>query len=146
MAGLTEVITNTHLIVAEWRLPRNVGGILFRDQGNKEIWHCLINQNDPLTRQRFSFFHEIGHLLYDAPGGQMLFTENCTQPQTFTERRANHFAAEILMPEKLVRENWFRTKGIENIEDRILILSARFNVSKSAMKYRLQDLGIIKKI
>ena len=53
------------------------------------------------------------------------------------EREANIFATELLMPEKIVREK-HQLLFIPILED----LSSEFNVSKQAMKYRLNELGL----
>ena len=51
------------------------------------------------------------------------------------EYKANEFASELLMPEKLVRH--CINDGLRNIGE----LAERFGVSAAAMKYRILSLG-----
>ena len=87
-------------------------------------------------RRRFTIAHEIGHFVLHprrlAPerggGGNAAW-----QAQ---EREADQFAAELLMPEHLVREAVV-TQGPD--VDR---LAGRFEVSRQAMQVRLRRLGL----
>lgn len=54
------------------------------------------------------------------------------------ERQADKFAAELLMPENLLRQEY--AKMIIPVSDS---LAEKFNVSKQAMKYRLDSLELI---
>jgi hypothetical protein len=87
-------------------------------------------------RRRFTIAHEIGHFVLHsgrlAPERGGAVNEAWRQQ----EREADQFAAELLMPEPLVREA-------------VLVLGAdasrladRFDVSRQAMRVRLSGLGI----
>ena len=52
------------------------------------------------------------------------------------ERQANNFAANLLMPEELFREEVRRTRGD------ITLIAKRFNVSPLALRYRAKSLGM----
>lgn len=52
------------------------------------------------------------------------------------EREANIFASELLMPEAAVRAAWEETPEVESV-------SARLDVSPSAMVWRLFNVGLV---
>lgn len=87
-------------------------------------------------RRRFTIAHEIGHFVLHpgrlAPerGGAV------NEAWQLQEREADKFAAELLMPEPLVREAALEL-GAD--ADR---LADRFDVSRQAMQVRLSGLGI----
>jgi hypothetical protein len=86
-------------------------------------------------RRRFTIAHEIGHFVLHpqrrAPerGGGV----NASWQQQ--EREADQFAAELLMPEALVREAMLQ-EGSD-----VGRLAGRFDVSRKAMQTRLRTLG-----
>ena len=90
-------------------------------------------------RRRFTIAHEIGHFVLHPElarperGGQV------TEAGRVEEREADAFAAELLMPEPLVRQA-AREHGAD--VDR---LADRFDVSRSAMRNRLQRLDILER-
>lgn len=94
------------------------------------------------VRQRFTIAHEIGHfaLGHLNSAGKMFrdTPENFSNGAAPEERQANAFAAQLLMPEKVVKfavnERGFNTlKSLANV----------FDVSEVAMKYRLVNLGLL---
>jgi hypothetical protein len=93
-------------------------------------------------RRRFTLAHEIGHWVCQCDEGR------AASPQIFCraadvetnegrdlEREANIFAAELLMPEPLVRREAARGRGRDE-------LAALFAVSEPAMAWRLFNLGL----
>ncbi|KIA81999.1 hypothetical protein QR66_01765 [Chromobacterium piscinae] len=116
------------------------GSIARDDDGHTTI---SIDITEARVRQRFTIAHEIGHWalghLNDKKrcfrDGPAEFSSNATDSE---EREANNFAAQLLMPETLIR--WaIEKKGIESIP----ALANLFDVSKVAMTYRLKNLGFI---
>ncbi len=103
---------------------------------------CHYNSLEPITRQRFTIAHEIGHyaLGHLENGKQFRDTSNNFQlGQDFQEMQANQFAAELLMPAKVV--DWLiKDRNIATVES----LSEKLKVSTTAMVYRLKKLGWIK--
>jgi hypothetical protein len=87
-------------------------------------------------RRRFTIAHEIGHFVLHpgrlAPerGGAV----NAAWQEK--EREADQFAAELLMPEDLVRE------AVAEHGDDATRLADRFDVSRQAMQTRLRRLGL----
>lgn len=90
-------------------------------------------------RDRFTVAHELGHfaLGHDNAHRDTLASFNTTNFDP-AERNANRFAAELLMPEKVV---WFaiQSTDLSTVEE----LCDYFDVSGMAMRIRLQNLGIL---
>jgi Zn-dependent peptidase ImmA (M78 family) len=99
-----------------------------------------INANHAPTRRRFTLAHEIAHyvlhrdLIGDGITDNALYRSD--QPG-FIETQANSYAANILMPSKLIRSAWeggLRTKEA---------IGERFIVSPQAARIRLETLGLL---
>jgi hypothetical protein len=139
----------------------------------------FVEQEDPITRRRFSVGHELGHYLLhfrpllkrltedgelflmegigaqenkdipesdDMPTGWVIAHGNESATRLLPdaeqmEREANQFAAELLMPEQVIRqladEYTLRISG----RDLIGRLAADTLVSREAMRWRLKGLG-----
>lgn len=104
-------------------------------------WVIGVNAKHAPVRQRFTKAHELGHYFMHCAGGdgelvfedKILFRdENFMNPK---ERQANKFAADLLMPEELVREEI--KKGQKSVQN----LAAHFKVSVIAMKFQLLSMG-----
>jgi hypothetical protein len=95
----------------------------------------------PLRRYRFTIAHELGHWICHVVGGaspQPTFcrSKDLSQDADRTlEREANLFGAELLMPEPAVRAAWAELVGVA-------ACAARFDVSPSAMHWRLYSFGL----
>jgi len=105
---------------------------------NKHVF-ILVNNNDPITRQRFTIAHEIGHLIENL---QVAYMSQTIPTGYDKERFADTFAAELLMPADLIRNEW--TKLSNTTEPTIIQyrLARKFNVSNEAMGYRLNELNL----
>ncbi|MBI2312977.1 MAG: ImmA/IrrE family metallo-endopeptidase [Betaproteobacteria bacterium] len=126
-----------------------ISGMLFRDGDHIVIG---INSSHAKTRQRFSIAHEIGHLVMHKGA---IFVDKAVRLNRDAksslaidprEIDANRFAAELLMPEKLVSaEAKKRLVKKSKLSELLLIdeLAAAFQVSSQAMEFRLTNLGII---
>jgi hypothetical protein len=96
----------------------------------------------PLRRFRFTIAHELGHWICHALEGADPAVSYC-RPIDLTEaadraleREANVFAAELLMPEPAVRAGWEELGSADG-------LASRFDVSPSAMNWRLFSFGLL---
>ena len=124
-------------------LEGNISGLLFRKQGRAVIG---VNALHPPVRQRFTLAHELGHFLLGHRGDfflpVILFRDSKSQEGTHEEEiSANRFAAELLMPEDMVRKE-LKNHSIElDDEEAVEKLAAKFRVSTQAMTIRLQYLG-----
>lgn len=131
-------------------LQGDISGMVFRDEGRKVIG---VNSSESANRQRFTIAHEIGHLLLHE--GRPVIVEKLVRvnlressggASDREEREANHFAAELLMPEEMLR-----AAATELVGDRTLLsdrrfvaeLASRFEVSTQAMEYRLVNLRLL---
>ena len=110
-------------------------------EGGKPV--IYVNNDHPVTRQRFTIAHELGHWfcghLTDRDG-KIIDNAECKRSAEWDmrEREANKFAAELLMPSRLLK--MAIGSGIRTRHD----LSVLFNVSPEAMSYRLQNVkGIL---
>ena len=91
-------------------------------------------------RRRFTIAHEIGHYVLHAPGATgavfCRVTDSPEAPQQLIERQANRFAAELLMPEDLIRSEAAR------LGPECAVMAELFQVSTPAMGWRLYNLGL----
>ncbi|MBR1419567.1 MAG: ImmA/IrrE family metallo-endopeptidase [Selenomonadaceae bacterium] len=99
------------------------------EQSGKCIIFC--NQAEPKYRVRFSIMHEFGHYILghisDLPKTDPLYQRQ--------ELEANYFAAQILMPEQILRECIKREKRLTTN-----FIQKSFDVSKEAAEKRIQTL------
>ena len=119
-------------------LDEDISGFLLRANGRHTIF---LNKNDPVNRKRFTIAHEIGHLqLNHLESGEKASTifRNSATSQGIDEKEiaANAFAAELLMPEDLVRYTYNFVKSVGGV-------ARAFRVSESASRNRLKNLGVI---
>jgi Zn-dependent peptidase ImmA (M78 family) len=124
----------------------DISGVLYRDDQNTIIG---VNSLHHPNRQRFTVAHEIGHLVLHEldvhvdKGYRMILRDSkSSRADDPLEIDANRFAAELLMPENLVREDV--RKYIHDVEDdaELQQLAKRFQVSTQAMAFRLGNLEI----
>jgi Zn-dependent peptidase ImmA (M78 family) len=107
----------------------------------RQIW---LNAGDVAPRRRFTLAHELGHWVCQHLEGKTapVYCRSADiQPEPSVvdkalEREANVFAAELLMPEPKVREE-FREAG--SLAD----LAIRFGVSATAMHWRLYSFDLV---
>lgn len=129
--------------IATWTsdLQENVAGVLVRRPGQPaEIY---INAADHINRQRFTTAHEVGHFIdrarkgdADAPVNFVDYRDDLSAQGTNpAEMYANGFAAALLMPAALVREQWAHDPDA-------VALAAKFQVSPEAMRHRLRNLEL----
>jgi Zn-dependent peptidase ImmA (M78 family) len=127
--SLQRVIENIQktydLSVKRMNVGEKVSGLLVVcKEVDAEYVNIGFNSNHPWCRRRFTIAHEIGHLLL----GHM-----CSDNQndgTHNEKEANLFAAELLMPAKLIK------KDFANIND-VQELAQLYRVSSQALTIRL---------
>jgi Zn-dependent peptidase ImmA (M78 family) len=127
----------------------DISGMLFRDERRIVIG---INSAHASTRQRFSIAHEIGHLRMHHGDFFVDKTVRLNRDARSSmaidpkEIEANRFAAELLMPEKIItaatKKRLAKKRNI-TAEELIEGLADECQVSKQAMEFRLINLGII---
>lgn len=136
-------------LVAQPQSLAEVSGVLVVEDGRGVIGYNAAHSS---VRQRFTLAHEIGHYVLHARGtGQKLFVdksvfkrdEGSSKGEHKEEIEANQFAAALLMPAALVRSEVARLGLDLEDEDAVGTLAKRFNVSTTAMHFRLENVGLI---
>lgn len=135
----------------------NSGSCLQKDEGSSKI---VVNRGESTVRQRFTLAHELGHLMLGHKGESFRRLDSGEYKETFERMKevaANKFAANLIMPEKLVisvLQNARKQLGYtekENFNDdeinKIIALSAKnMKVSSLAFEYRLKNMGVLKNV
>jgi len=80
-----------------------------------DSWLVHLNSNDTPSRQRFTLYHEIFHILAHCKAIPVFKKTSFSHKGTFNELLADHFAAIILLPEKWVKEKWTEVKDISQM-------------------------------
>ena len=99
-------------------------------------WIIVVNADEPRVRQRFSLAHELHHIL-DHPSRDILYKTTRRGARPTEEVVADHFAACLLMPKRWVRRALI-SEGVTNVP----ALASLFEVSRIAMRTRLDFLGL----
>jgi Zn-dependent peptidase ImmA (M78 family) len=99
----------------------------------------VLNASEPRVRRRFTLAHELGHWVCQVMAGRSapVFCRPLDLSEATDralEREANVFAAELLMPEPLVRSRFAGS---------VADCAAAFAVSGEAMHWRLFNLGLV---
>lgn len=127
----------------------DISGVLVIDNDSATIGY---NQTESRVRKRFTIAHELGHYVLHRDDAQMFMDKQYTahfRSTNFTypdkkqkqEQEANKFAACILMPEQLLRAEIEKMEFDLQSEDDIKVLAKIFDVSATAMSFRLSNLG-----
>lgn len=129
----------------------DISGLLVIENGKAVIGY---NPMHAPVRQRFTIAHEIGHYVLHVKelSHSRLFVDkyvvyrddDSSKGSDQEEVEANTFAAALLMPERLVRQEIKRFDLDLDSEDDISDLAKRFNVSPSAISNRLVNLGLLR--
>jgi Zn-dependent peptidase ImmA (M78 family) len=147
---LRERIAASKLLVSAlpdaWSLPVNLGKICEYLGVEVYMKHCdsldaifslngerkflLVKEDSSLGRFRFSIAHELGHIVLKHRPLQHIFERR----EPLLERQADVFAAELLLPESFLREEWKRYTRAE--------LAKRYKVSRQALEVQLTVLGL----
>ena len=113
------------------------------------------NSSHAPVRQRFTIAHEKGHnflhVIQKNTHSRLFIDryiahrdEDSSTGNDHEEVEANSFGAALLMPAKLVREE-IKRYGLDlDDEEDLSRLAKRFNVSSTAMSYRLGTLGLLR--
>lgn len=113
-------------------------GTIFWDE-TQQRWSVVLRAQESWVRKRYTLAHELGHYILHLENGARKDLAPLHRPTTKSvghiEREANQFAADLLMPEYLVRGLWQDGYRVES-------MAAKFLVSKAAMSWRLHDLGL----
>lgn len=120
--------------------PDTMSATIFLENNIKAIG---VNKNHPNVRQSFSIAHELGHYLSgheDFSYERKTFIEKDKRyldPHHRDEEEADEFAAELLMPDFMLKRD-----VLENKLD-ISALSKKYEVSEQAMTIQLVNLKLL---
>ena len=145
-----------NLPVIESSFGSDVSGALIRSNGFTGI---AVNGSQHPNRKRFTVAHELAHHALAHVGEHdhidWKFTilrrdGKSSEASDDREMEANFFAASLLMPKEFLKKDLLLrigTNGEADLQSEdILTLAKRYQVSETAMKYRLMNLGFISPI
>lgn len=133
-------------------LSGNIAGNIYVGEGANQYYKTdkviVVGSSEELFHQRFIIAHELGHYLMDYlgnpeyTGGTKLFMR--TYPKnnhnSAEEQRADRFAAELLMPEKLFLREYIKASKRFNDKRYIIpYLSTFFRTKKSSIERRIVE-------
>ena len=121
------------LSVYSWSFGNDIDGIQVTEGEKATIGY---NNSQHPHRQRFTVAHEIGHLLLGHTGKNFVLELNSKKPE---EVEANQFAAELLMPLEMIKNDLQNKRSAKDI-------ARLYNVSEEAVWWRLYDCKLISKI
>ncbi len=129
-------------------VPLSDGGVravtLLHDDGRAAI--ALNSAYDRGTGShvlRFSLAHELGHLIYDCAASRRLAIASGPWTPRYVERRANGFAAGLLMPERLLRQHTGQDPGWPNEPAALARVASVLGVGVTALAERLKNVGML---
>ena len=144
---------DTRTALARWRgRVEDCGIFVFKDnfQDDEISGFCLhhetfpliyLNNNKPRSRQIFTLFHELAHILQETGGVDFRddrYLASLPQGARAVEASCNRFAAELLVPDRDFRERTHRLDAAD-IEAEIGSLAARYCVSREVVLRRFLD-------
>lgn len=131
-------------VPVEYKDLSNISGQLIESK-------IFINKNESQERQRFTMAHELGHIFqgkYNAYRKEEEYSNDQEKDEIF----ANRFAAQFLMPRKLVieyTERYIENEGFdpdqlnqETVDDIVAHLASELKVSTQAMGFRVKNLNL----
>ncbi len=148
-----KIINEYGIILKKQPTDDNLSGFLLTDVVNKTVV-IGVNSNQHPLRQRFSMAHELGHFLlhenegihFDYKNKILLRDETSSKGTDIREKEANLFAAELLMPNKLLEKDLMIIHSIDFLEakeENLDKLAEKYEVSTQAMTFRLTYLGYL---
>lgn len=137
--NVTDIAGKLGFSIVSFPFPDTISAVIRIDNGKKIIG---VNQKHPETRQRFSIAHELGHYL----SGHENFSheheifvdrdKKYLDPHHRDEEEADEFAAELLMPEPMLKKDVLENKLNAST------LAQKYNVSEQAMWIQLINLKL----
>ena len=113
-------------------------GLVLSNRKNAVIYY---GKNEKPNRQKFTIAHELGHICsHIAPRSDdyaYIDWRIEEEAETETEKDANIFAGELLIPIKKLKEIYLSMKYPSSVE-----LAKKFGVSVNVMEKRLEYLGV----
>lgn len=151
---IVRICKENGLKVFEEYLEPDVSGLIVVDEKNWSKYDTkqfiLVNLAESAARRRFTIAHELAHFILHRNGNQLYAHRDMSNEgsvRSSIEQEANYFAANVLMPEALVRE---KVDDLKNeiwgtLPNFVLVreIADNFAVSESAAEVRLRQLELI---
>ena len=103
---------------------------------NGRYWVITLSADEHRLRKRFSLMHEFKHIVDHTTKDYLYHDRPGLSAHEQAERVADHFAACLLMPKRVVKRLWG-----ERHQD-LTALAETLQVSPAAVRYRLDQLGL----
>jgi Zn-dependent peptidase ImmA (M78 family) len=126
------------LVVVRRPMPTGLSGMHYAHPSGRSF--VAINSAELSLRQNFTLAHEIGHHLFD--GDQTIVEAVGESDGTPVEKRANAFAAHLLLPDEAISEWHSEVRKKFGLDD-IAKLAIRYQLSYPATLYRLKSMHIV---
>jgi Zn-dependent peptidase ImmA (M78 family) len=147
---IENLVTKLNIKLSFEELEDEVSGFLLTKNGKQAI---VINSSHHECRKRFSIAHELGHsvlhdkdreLFLDSKKTVYFFRDkNSSSGINTVEIEANEFAAQVLMPKKLIDQLIKKYALDLTNDDDLTLLSKKLKVSEQALTFRLVRLNYI---
>lgn len=147
-SGTTEAMTR-------WRDAVEANGVFVRKRSFKQreisgfcVWDSefpviVINNSTAFSRQIFTLFHELAHLIYRVSSITKRadeFMGDVPQAAKEIEQGCNRFASEFLLPSSVFQP---LLQGLNDVEGFVTTQAHHFHVSREVILRRLLDLGAV---
>ncbi|MDE2635644.1 MAG: XRE family transcriptional regulator [Chloroflexota bacterium] len=101
-----------------------------------------VNNSNTITRQIFTLFHELAHLIFHTSGVDKYgaFRNALPRDKQRVERSCNQLAAAILVPVREFEHEWKRSHDLKADAE---ALSKRFRVSREVIYHRFLDMKLV---
>lgn len=122
---------------------REISGFSLADDEFPVIY---LNNSTSDSRQIFSLFHELAHILYSLSGvtkQDLSYIEALPSVERRVEIACNRFAATFLVPDENFRTEIRRFSGSD---EEVGALASRYNVSREVVLRKLLDLGRVDQV
>lgn len=146
---IVAIMKSINFQVVAGELKDEISGIIGIDddlaKNFKSSKVIAINNKDNVGHQRFTMAHELAHYLFDFDvSNQIVYynTYNTFEDENEEERRANYFAANLLMPEKKFKKEFDNVVIKNNLYVTVEKLSQIFQVSGEAVRRRISELSL----
>jgi len=148
---IEDIAKQRGLRLMPYAFDEDISGVLVIEDGLGTIGY---NQSESRVRRRFTIAHELGHYelhkekskLFMDKGFRAIFhrkNTGITEDTKKMEEEANAFAASILMPDHLLIKELEKIEFDLSSEDDIKNLAKIFDVSSTAMYYRIRNSGLL---
>ncbi|MCI8731050.1 MAG: ImmA/IrrE family metallo-endopeptidase [Lachnospiraceae bacterium] len=146
---IVAIMKSLEFQVVSGKMEDEISGIVAIDDALKKEFKSdkviAINSKDNIGHQRFTMAHELAHYLFDFDVSNSITyynAYNTKEDESESERRANYFAANLLMPEGIFREKFKQAVVENNLYLTVDNLSSIFQVSHEAVKRRIAELSL----